>query len=230
MNKELFNEIYKVAQERRTTKNYNPNKDVDAQTMKEIYEFTLTAPHTLGLEWIRHITFDRNSEHREAVDGYLAGFNKDKASKASVHGLIITKKANFFENAEKVESGVRRVSEAGAKAAGVPLNEEMLKGTIGAVVSGVFGHGANTEQWIAKQAYIQLGYILLGAATLGVNTTAMEGFDDSINQYLVDSKLIEEDEIVASAVLFGIVDETVERPFVGPKQLRISIEDFWKAK
>ncbi len=229
MNKEIYNDILALAKSRRTTKLYDKEHNIDADTMKKIYEFALTAPHTMGLELARHITFGNESEHKEAVAKLLTGFNHIKGLNASHVGVIITKRESFFTvDNEELRAANRRVAEFASAAYGAEVNEDMLENTIKLVASKEFGkNGNNGEEWMAKQGYIQLAYIILGAAALGVDTTIMEGYEaEPMTQYLQENGFIKEDERVSLTIAFGKrMDDPKAQ--IGTQQLRRDIKDFW---
>ncbi len=229
----LFNELLKLGKSRRTAKNYNPEKVVSNEDIKKIYEFALTAPHTMGLELVRHLTFDRNSEFRKDIENQLSGFNKGRAINSSHIGVLITKKGEWFnsENPELIEAA-NRVSLFGSKARGMDETpKEILEGFINMVASSDFGHnGNNGQEWSAKQAFIQIAYLVLAAKSLNVDTTIMEGFETTMTDYLISKGLIKADERVSLTLLYGVVDDSVENAFIGKEQLRVDLEDFWTAK
>lgn len=231
MENKIYNDFLEVATLRRTAKDYNPNKDVPEETMRKIYDFGLKAPHTMGLELVRHITFDRNSKFRKIAEDALSGFNRDRGVNSSHIAFLITKKSEWFnkENQALVDASMR-VLDFGSKARGLDSTpQEMVDGFINTVADVTFGHNDNNgQEWSAKQAFIQIAYLVLGAKSLGVDTTIMEGFETSATDTFIKEGIIKEDERVSLAVLYGIVDEEVEHPFVGEKQLRVNLEDFWK--
>jgi len=66
---------------------------------------------------------------------------------------------------------------------------------------------------------------LLGAKSLGVETTAVEGFEDSMDEYLLENKLIKSDERSTVFILFGYTDN-VKSAYIGDKQLRRDIKEY----
>ncbi len=90
-------------------------------------------------------------------------------------------------------------------------------------------NGGNIEEWSSRQAYIQLAYILLGAASLGVETTTMEGFSgEGVNKYLLDNGLINKDERATLIIGMGYVDAENKMTFVGEEQMRVEDDEYVK--
>lgn len=227
-----YNEMLEVATKRRTTKLYDNTKKIDEGTIKKIYEFAQRAPHSMGLELVRHLTFGPDSDHKDNISKLLIGFNQIKGDNCSHIGLTITKKEEFFTTDNKeLRSAVTRVAQYGADWNGVEIDPEILESTIKTVASKVFGQNNNNgEEWMAKQGYIHLGFIILAAESLDVNTTIMEGYEyPQMNQYLLDHGLINKDERVSMTICFGKADSSQKGTHVGAKQLRRNLEDYWKA-
>lgn len=232
MNKELYDNMLSLAKTRRTTKLYDNEYNVDADTIKQIYEFALTAPHSMGLELARHITFGNDSEYKEDVAKLLTGFNHVKGLNASHIGVTITKTHDFFnEDNKELVDAVTRVANFASKSFGVETDPKILEGTIATVLGRQFGQNDNNgEEWMAKQGYIQLGYIILAATALGVDTTIMEGYEwKDMTQYLRDKGLINSDERVSMTIAFGKKADD-PKANIGTQQLRRDINDFWTAK
>ncbi len=229
MNKEIFTKLKEIASERRTAKQYNPMIDVSKEELKEIYSFAKTAPHSMGIELVRIISVDRASEYRKGISEHIDPFNQEKAFMASDLAIMITKKSEFFDvnNEELKEIAIRGVKFS-MESKGLTYNEGDEKGFINSVVNHDHANnGKNKEEWSARQAYIQLGYILLGAKTLGIETTAMEGFLPTLNDYLKENQLIKDDERVTLIVALGHIDNEIENPFIGNKQLRKNDDDYF---
>lgn len=58
----------------------------------------------------------------------------------------------------------------------------------------------DTQHWLEKQVYLSLGFLLLGAATLGIDATPIEGFDLNI----LDTELKLRDRGLKSVVLCAL--------------------------
>lgn len=229
-NEQLFNEMLEVATNRRTAKQYDMNLDVDQETLDKIYEFALKAPSSMGMEFSRIISINRTSEHKKGVNEHLTGFNQERAFMASNLSIIITKTKEFFteDNPLIVERAIR-LAKLGANARGVEYEEGSHLGIVNAVLhSDHANNGVNQEEWQARQAYIILSYLLLGASTLGVETTTMEGFTSELTTYLRANGLISNLERATLIVTMGYVDEANKMTFVGDKQERIELDEFVK--
>lgn len=222
-----FEELYDVANRRRTAKQYNHEKDIDREVLTKIYEFVKTAPHSMGQEYVRVINIGRTSKHKIPIVGTMKGFNQEKSMMASDVAIIVTKTQEFFkeDNPEIIEAASRVVRKS-VEAKGIEFKPEMAKELVSSVVNDDHGNnGNNTEEWSARQGYILLGYFLIAAETLGVNTTCIEGFTVELTEYLRSNNLIKQDERATLAVCLGYV-EGMDRAFIGKGQLRKSLKEF----
>ncbi len=228
MNKELYNQMLEIAKSRRTAKQYNPEKNVDKETMELIYQFAKTAPHSMGLELVRIISVDRDSDHKKGINDHLGGYNQERAYMGSNLAILVTKKESFFtEDKELLIQRAKRMTKAGSEARGEEYIEGSEQQYIKAVLEGDHANNNfNREEWSARQAYIHLGYILMAAKTLGVDTTTMEGFAPTLTEYLLENNLINKDERATLVVTFGYTDPENKGTFIGKKQLRISDDEY----
>ncbi len=216
----MYNDLLNIAKERRAIKIYDDTKNIDKDTLEKIFKFTQTAPHSLGLELTRLISIDRESIYREDVINGLLGFNQDRARGASNIVLMITKKEDFvsLENEDFIKSRVEVVKYA-VEASGTELIGTEIDIARPVAENDWANNGNNNEEWLARQAYIQLGYLMLGAKTLGVDSTPVEGFGKELTEILIEKELIEENERATLVVLLGYSSND-EGSKIGDKQFR----------
>ncbi len=229
-NEQLYKEMLDAASKRRTAKQYNPEANVDKETLEQIFTFSKTAPSSMGLEFVRIVSINRDSEHKKGINQYFKEFNQERAYMASNLAIIVSKKAPFFtEDNEIIVSRSVRMMKTIAEIKGEEYVPGSEKGYIDAILnSNHADNGNNLEEWSARQAYIQLGYILLGASALGVNTTTIEGYKTEMNDYLREHGIIKEDERVTLVIAMGYVDPENKMSFVGDKQIRIEDDEYVK--
>lgn len=231
MNRELYNNIYEAAKGRRTAKQYDTTRDVDQETLKNIYAFTKTSPSSVGLELTRIVSISRDSEHKKGIVEHFESFNQERSFMASNVTILVTKTQDFFrEENELLISRAKRVVAFGKQSRGEEFVDGEEQGLVSMIVNGNHANNEkNQEEWSARQAYIQGGMLVLAAATLGVESTIMEGFDISLNNYLRENNIIEEDERATLAIALGYVDEENNvGTFIGKEQLRISDDEYMK--
>lgn len=225
-----FNELLKIGQERRTCKNYNPNLIVDQDKIDSIYKFALTAPHTMGLELHNIVSISKNGEHFNNVAELMSDFNIARAKGASHIAILTTlkefaindKDGVFKDRCIAVTKNIMRVQGKEYK----PGNEAI---TLDKALNSDFGHNnGNSEEWLSKQAYITLGFMLIAAKTLGVDSTPVEGFSPELDEYLLKNKMITKEQKASVILFLGHTDDTIVHPYIGEKQFRRDIKDFVK--
>ncbi len=222
MEKNNFENLLKIGIERRATKKYIKDKIIPREDIDKLYEFVKTAPHSIGMELCRIINISSNSKFKESIASHLKSTNKDRAMDASDLVILVTKTENFFS--KKNKEFTNRMKDITKYHLGLnkkPYILGMEKIFISQFLKGSFANQQNNnEEWSSKQAYIQLAYILLGAASLNINTTPLEGFESSINEHLKNIDLIKDDEKVSLCVLMGYADKNDPKTFTGDKQFR----------
>lgn len=182
-----------IAQSRYTTKKYDPKKKVDEKTIENLKEIIRLSPSSINSQpW--KFTFVSD----EKVKSELAEFsynNKQKVLHAS-HVVVfsVIKNAEAFENEkltllpEGVTSYYNRVLKP--------------KGD------------AQVMTWLTSQVYLSLGFFLSATASLGIDSTPMEG----IQTEAYDRVLQNDDYKTLFAVAIGYRDnEDTNQPTQTPK-------------
>lgn len=186
-------DFLQIAQSRYTTKKYDPNKKVDEATIENLKEIIRLSPSSINSQpW--KFTFVSD----EKVKSELAEFsynNKQKVLDAShvvVFGVI--KNAETFEN-EKLT-----------------LLPEVVTSYYNRVLKSKGDEQVMT--WLTSQVYLSLGFFLSATASLGIDSTPMEG----IQTEAYDRVLQNDDYKTLFAVAIGYRDkEDTNQPAHTPK-------------
>lgn len=148
-----------LAQERYTTKQYQsetkiPQKDIDA--LQEILRLT---PSSINSQpWNFIFVSDEEMKRKLAEASY---FNKEKINQAS-HLVVF----NVFSDIEKFEERIKKY---------------LPEGAVNYYLQGIKPQGeAVVRAWLKNQVYISLGFFLSACASMGIDSTAMEGIDTKI--------------------------------------------------
>lgn len=225
-----YKELLELGKSRRTTKAYNNSKKIKKENLEKIFEFAHTAPHTLGLDLVRIINFSKDSIYRQEINDRQLSFNKERSTQASDIAVIITKTGDYVtkDNKELIEAR-RKVVKYSLESQGKEfIDDENL--LIRTVIEGDWAlNGNNKEEWLARQSYIVLAYLLLGAKSLGIESTPVEGFSEDLTNYLRKKNLIENNERATIVVYLGYSDG-IENAYLGKKQLRKDISEFIEFK
>lgn len=222
----LFEELFDLATKRRTAKKYDNTKNISEEDLSRLFEFINTAPTSMGLEAMKILNITRKTEKRDEILNNFKDYNIERAKNSSNILIFVTKNEDYF----KVDNNELRVlaarqGEEIAKQLNQPFNEEMLEGTMQFLESGKMAGEKNSSDvtnWSEKQAYISLGYALLGAKALGIESTPAEGFEPTLEKYLKDNKYIDQNDSVAVVAFFGYTKGNDWK--IGEKQIRLPIE------
>ncbi|PIE47186.1 MAG: oxygen-insensitive NAD(P)H nitroreductase [Gammaproteobacteria bacterium] len=172
--------IIDIARNRYSTKSYNPSKKILAEDFAKIKELIRLSPSSLNLQPWQFIVADNKKGKQRVLKGFSAeyAFNAEKI-KAASHVVIYCSKISIDDehvckiaNAEERDG---RFNLAGDKS--------LREGHIKRFVEYHRNVLKDESEWNTKQLYLNIGMVLLGAAAMGIDATAMEGVDfETLNQ------------------------------------------------
>ncbi|WP_300663951.1 NAD(P)H-dependent oxidoreductase [Fluviicola sp.] len=150
---------------RYATQKYDPAQKVSEENMQEILEAINSAPTSYGLQPFKLIHV-KSPELRKQLRA--ASYDQSPVTDAS-ELLVFTVNRNM--DSEHINSYMKRIVEV-RQVEREKLNrfEQNIAGVLGDLSS------AELIAWNTKQAYIGLGFGLVMAAHLGIDSTPMEGF------------------------------------------------------
>jgi nitroreductase / dihydropteridine reductase len=174
---------------RYATKKYNPGKKVDAEKLDRILEAVRLAPTSSGLQPFEVFVVE-NPELRAKIRD--AAWGQSPITEAS-HLLVFAAWDDI--TAERIDMMFDLTNEQrGTVNEGWEAYRAKLKGIVAAR-----GQQGNYES-AARQTYIALGVALVAAATEGVDSTPMEGFDPAA----VDAILSLKERNLRSVVILSL--------------------------
>jgi nitroreductase/dihydropteridine reductase len=145
-----------IAQSRYTTKRYDSTKKIDSNTLNKLKEIIRLSPSSINSQpW--KFTFVENETIKNELSEF-SHFNSDKIKDAS-HVVVfsVMKDAEAFENMRltQLPEGTSAYYNRVLK----PKGDEQIM------------------NWMSSQVYISLGFFLSAAASLGIDSTPMEGIE-----------------------------------------------------
>lgn len=186
-------DFLELAQKRYTTKKYNANEKLSEDLIIKLKNILQLSPSSINSQpW--HFTFVSTPEIKEQL-AEASHFNAPKVTESSYTVVF-----SAIDNLEKFEKQIEANLPEGAvgyyKQFIKPLPEHEIKA------------------WLQNQVYLSLGYFLSACASLGIDSTPMEGIEkDKYKQIL---KL--EDYQPLFAVAIGKRDENdANQPELKPK-------------
>ncbi|MDI2091760.1 oxygen-insensitive NAD(P)H nitroreductase [Commensalibacter oyaizuii] len=167
-----------IVRKRYTTKKYNPSKKIPADLFEQLIDalqYTPTSINSQPYHFIIAETPNGKSRIAKSMEGDMYSYNHSKVIDAS-HVVVICAKTDmdkaYIQNILDQEEQDGRIASPEKKQKTVDLYSRYIH-----MHKEIF-HDLQT--WMDKQAYIALGTLLLGAATLGIDATPIEGFDHKI--------------------------------------------------
>lgn len=170
-------DILSAAKKRHTAKAYDSERRIPEETMQQIYELLRNSASSVNSQpW--HFVVANTPEGRARIAKAAQGgfsYNAAKIQDAS-HVIVLCSRIDMDEahlNALlEQEARDGRFRDDAARAG-------QDAGRRGYVNQHRYG-GKDVAQWLEKQVYLALGTAMLGAATLEIDATPMEGFDQKI--------------------------------------------------
>lgn len=147
-----------IAKSRYTTKKYDSNKKIDSPTIEKLKEIIRLSPSSINSQpWKFTFVSDENTKKRLSEVSF---HNKEKVNDAS-HVVVfsVIKDVESFEKEKltKLPEGANAYYNNVLK----PRSEEEIM------------------TWLKSQVYLSLGFFLSGCASIGVDSTPMEGIQTS---------------------------------------------------
>jgi len=170
-------DILSAAKKRHTAKAYDSERRIPEEVMQQVYDLLRNSASSVNSQpW--HFIVANTPEGRARIakatqGGY--GYNAAKVNDAS-HVIVLCARVDMDEaHLEAVleqEERDGRFRDAQARAG----QDASRRGYVNQHRYGT----KDVAQWLEKQVYLALGTALVGAATLEIDATPMEGFDQKI--------------------------------------------------
>jgi len=169
--------IARIATTRYTTKIFDSSKRIDADLMGQLQTLLRYAPSSTNSQPWHFVVAgsdDAKAKIATATTGPYSG-NQQKILNASHTVVLCARNDLSDEHLQRVlkqeeKDGRFKTSEA----------KDVQHRGRGFYVNMHRNELQDTKQWMENQVYIALGTLLLGAATLGIDATPIEGFDRAV--------------------------------------------------
>lgn len=159
---------------RYATKRFDKAKKIDAESLDILMESMRLAPTSYGMQQLRVIHL-KNAELRKAVEE--ASFGQVQVTEASdLFVIAVKKEVTAFD----LDAYINLIAETrGVEVESLAPYKERIRGSILTL------DAVRQSEWLFKQAYILLGFVLESAALLKIDACPMEGFDkEKVNKIL----------------------------------------------
>lgn len=148
-------DFLKVAQNRYTTKMYDPNKKISEEDIKKIKEILRLTPSSInGQPW--KFTIISNQELKDKLS--KASMSNAERIKNSSHLIVLSRvdDLSIYENHMHTNLDPRVI----------PYYKNVVKTSDEAVIA-----------WYKNQVYLAMGFMLAALGTMNIDSTPMEGID-----------------------------------------------------
>jgi len=163
--------IAELVRSRHTCKAYDAQRPLSEEQLAQLQEILRFSPSSVNSQpW--HFFFITSVEGKAKLVPALTEHNMEKVRSAPLTVVIATRTELDDEHLQALLAQEDLDGRFGG-------NEEAKKGADGArrYYVGLNSTSAQKQQeWMARQAYIALGFLLMGAATLELDATPIEGF------------------------------------------------------
>ena len=162
-------------QTRYATKTFDPNKEITDADLEMLIQSLILSPSSFGLQpW--HFVVVSNSKIKQKLQ--IVSWNQAQVGDCS-HLFVLCARTNLDQN-----DGDKLI-QLTADNAGIPV--ESL-GQYAGMISGFLDSKTAEEltNWSQKQVYIALGFLMSMAASLGLDSCPMEGFDPNAYNEILD--------------------------------------------
>lgn len=174
--------IVEISQKRYTTKHYDKTKKIPQDKIEQLLTVLRNSPSSVNSQpW--HFYVIDNEAAKNKILPAIADFNQPRVTGSS-HTIIFCIKTpldeahlvNLLNQEEKdgrLPSAELKASQDQGRRYFVSLNSKTPE---------------SQQCWEGKQAYIALGQLLFAAAAIGVDSTAIEGYDSAKMDEILDLK------------------------------------------
>jgi len=170
-------DIAKFATSRYATKAYDPHKRIGAAQLEQLKTLLRFSPSSVNSQpW--HFVIVESDEAKKTITAATTGpYGANEAKVLNASHVVV-----LCAHSELDDAHIERVLAQEEQDGRFPSPEgkaAQVKGR-GFYVNMHRNELHDTKHWMEKQVYLALGTLLLGAATMGIDATPIEGFDRAV--------------------------------------------------
>ncbi len=166
----------KSAKNRHSVKAYNPNRKIAADDVAALKELLRLSPSSINIQpW--HFIMASSQEAKDRVSKAAYGnfaYNAPSIQNASQVVVFCCKTGISENDVERIvtqEEKDGRYRSADSKTNRATMMNNYVKAR---------NDAGTTDAWALNQVYLNLGFFLMGVATMGIDATPMEGIDQAM--------------------------------------------------
>ncbi|MCL2075860.1 MAG: oxygen-insensitive NAD(P)H nitroreductase [Betaproteobacteria bacterium] len=166
--------LTEIVRNRHSCKAFDPARRISAADWAHLKAVLVNAPSAVNSQPWRFIVAQNDEGRARILKGMTApqfAYNEPKVKNASHTVVLCARKkldADHLNAVQEAEDQAGRYASSDIKAMVVNMRNLGVN---------AYREKGTEAEWLARQVYIALGLLLLGAATLGIDACALEGFD-----------------------------------------------------
>ena len=178
----------KLYEKRYSERVFDTEKQIDDNILKEIMNWGVYSPSSLGLEAWQFVVI-QNQDIKDEL--FESSFGQIQVKEAPAVIIMLSRKGEtFVEGAEFLKDVANKRGDKTEE-----QKEQYANGVVAQMRGALNDNDMAISSWLKSQTYIAAGQIALGATENGLATVIMEGFNPmGITQTLVKHDLINSDE------------------------------------
>ena len=192
--------LKEISKFRETCKEYS-NRKITEKDWEEIKDFIHWSPSSHGWEPYRVLTINRDSKLRDEL--FKPMLEQGIVKNADKILIFISLNSSYYSTLtdwakERVERKAKLIENNWDEI------KDDIQNSLHFKAHQIMMNIDSTNSWAEKQAYIGMSFGLVAAASLGIDSTPIEGMDRiKVKSVLLKHKLINDDESVAVALALG---------------------------
>ena len=193
-----MNEVRKALQFRHACKNFDPTKKIPDDILRDIRECARLSPSSFGMEPSKFLVL-KNTELRQTFR--KACWDQPQITDSSDVIVILDKKDKTLPGSDYVKQKfMRRNLDTDAEAAYLERYQNHYEAEIEPLMS--------NYAWDSKQCYIALSNIMTSAASAGVDSCPIEGFNKTETEKALQLDTSEFEVVVIVALGYRAGEQT----------------------
>ena len=166
--------LTEVMEWRYSVKDYNPSKKLSAEDFQSLKEVLRLSPSATNIQPWHYVIAD-NDASKDRIAKSTDGYHEANSAKIREASHVIVFCSHIHADEPHLAAVLEKEAADGRFTE--PKHKKQMDDKRRKSVSNHRYALKDESHWLAEQVYISMGALLLGAATLGIDATPMEGVD-----------------------------------------------------
>ena len=170
-------DILEYAEKRHAVKSFDPEKKIKPEIIKKVEKLLRISPSSINLQPWHYIIAETEEGKNQVAESATGDYSYNKPKMLDASHLVVFCSKKTLEN--RYLEKLLDQEEADGRFRDMKARESQY-----GVKFGFSNRHRNdlgdTVEWMRKQVFISAGFLLLGAASLGLDACPMGGFDNKV--------------------------------------------------